>query len=98
MKEPEGMPVDVLGELDAIKERIDKLVSLAMWAILAEQRFCVGDRVTFSPQAIRQGMNKRRKSQFGRVEEVSDHFSIKVRLDGAKKATSWHHAFFQQVQ
>lgn len=95
---PDGKTIDVLAELDAIKERIDKLNDLAVWAILANMRFADGDRVTFSPRAKREGLNKRRKSQFGTVEEVSDHFSIKVRLDGVKRASGWHHSFFQLVK
>jgi hypothetical protein len=71
---------------------------LAVLAILANQRFAVGDRVTFSPRAKRQGMNKRRKSQVGEVTAVSDNFSILVLLDGEKRATDWHHSFFQLEQ
>ena len=89
--------LDVLAEIDAIKERVDALHALAMWGILANQRFEVGDRVTFSPQAKRQGMHLRRKSQIGTVTKVSSHFQIHVQLDGVKRPSGWHHGFFQKA-
>lgn len=90
--------LDILVELDAVKDRVDKIYELAKWAILASQRFEVGDRVTFSPLAHRSGLTQRRRSQFGTVTAVSTHFSINVRLDGVKRATGWHHSCFQKVQ
>jgi hypothetical protein len=98
MKGPKNQTIDVLAELDAIKDRVDELNNLAVWAILANMRFAMGDRVTFSPRAIREGMNKRRKSQYGTVLEVTDHFSIKVQMDGVKRPSTWHHAFFQLME
>ena len=68
----------------------------AEWAQRVGDRFKVGDRVTFSHWADKNGVSWRTKGgvRSGTVEAVSDNFRITVRLDGYKHPSQYHHMFF----
>lgn len=87
---------ELLANLLEISERLAAIEYTLNWTILAKQRFLVGDKVKFSPQARRDGINERTKGgvQTGQVVAVDDGFSIKVLLKGYKRPTSYHHMFF----
>ena len=67
----------------------------AEWMTLVGDRFKVGDRVTFSHWADRNGLTRRRKGgvRTGTVEAVGK-MTVTVRLDGYKHASKFHHMFF----
>ena len=67
----------------------------AEWMTLVGDRFKVGDRVTFSHWADRNGLTRQRKGgvRTGTVEAVGK-MTVTVRLDGYKRASEFHHMFF----
>lgn len=82
--------------IDAINNRLDSIQEQMAWMIRAEQRFHVGQRVEWSASGRKKGFPSRKKAKRGTVKAV-DGFSVVVKLDGLKKETSFHHAFFNPV-
>jgi hypothetical protein len=81
-----------------IQKRLDNIEDLLAFKILASDRFRKGQRVKFSPAAFRKGVARRRSVPIkGRVVAVSNSFTLTVLLDGYKKPTRYHHAFFDPV-
>ena len=82
-----------------INEKLDAIEDLMAWRILARERFKVGQRVEFSRSADRSGISKGRKGgvRRGRIVSIDDGCGVVVLLDGYKKPTGFHHAFFNPV-
>jgi hypothetical protein len=66
----------------------------AEWLTPVGDRFKVGDRVTFSHWADKNGVSYRKRSRTGTVEAITSKLTISVRLDSQKKASDYHHMFF----
>lgn len=86
----------IRAELDVIATKLSALEEHMIWLIHPDTRFCVGQRVEWSRRARARGFPRRKIAQRG-VVKVIDGFSIIVKLDGLKKQTSFHHAFFNPV-
>jgi hypothetical protein len=85
----------ILKRIDEISRRVDNVEEMVSWAFTAEQRgLAVGQRVRFTERAFRRGVAGRRKATAGEITAVNG-FSIRVKLDGYKTASSFHHSFFQ---
>lgn len=82
--------------IDRINEKLDGILDQMSWHIRAEQRFRVGQRVQWSASGIKKGMPRRKCAKRGTVKAVNG-FSVTVKLDGLKQATSYHHGFFNPV-
>lgn len=64
------------------------------WLQPVGDRFKVGSRVTFSVWADRNGVSRYKRSRTGVVEAITSELTIMVRLDSQKRATQYHHMFF----
>lgn len=82
--------------LDVIDKKLEIIEDNMAWLIVAEKRFRVGQRVEWSRKARKQGLPTRKIAQRGTVKAIN-LFSIVVKLDGIKKPSSYHHAFFNSI-
>lgn len=83
--------------IDAISKKLDLIEEHMAWLITSEKRFRVGQRVEWSRKGVKAGLMRRKNvKKRGTVKSVNG-FSIVVKLDGLKKPTSYHHAFFNPV-
>lgn len=82
--------------IDGINKSLDNIEFMVGFTIRPRQRFRAGQRVEFSPMAIRKGISRGRKGGVvtGKVVSVSDGFTIDVLLDGYKRPHGYHHMFF----
>jgi len=83
--------------IDEINRKLEMIEDYMAFTILAERRFKVGQRVEFSRSAKRNGVSKAKGGVTkGTVKKV-DGFIITVHLDGYKKPSGFHHAYFNPV-
>jgi len=85
-------------ELDVILKRLDDIELLMAFMVRANQRFKEGQRVRFSHLADRRGISAGRKHgvRTGTVIEAGDGFTVKLKLDGYRRAFNIHHAFIER--
>jgi hypothetical protein len=86
----------ISAELAEIRQKLDSIEEHLVWLIKPDQRFAVGRRVEFSRRARKRGFPLRKRATRGIVKAI-DGFSVVVLLDGYRKPSSYHHAFFNPV-
>jgi hypothetical protein len=91
------MNKEIAQTIDQINEKLSNIQEHMAWMILAHQRFSIGMRVEWSEKARKAGFPRRKCAQRGTVKAI-DGFTIVVKLDGLKKPTSYHHAWFNPAK
>ena len=93
------MPQDIMATIVRIEKRLDAIEHLAAFLVHANTRFKKGQRVRFSAAADRAGVSTRRKGRVrtGRIIEAGNSFTVKVLLDGYRRACFYHHIFFEPM-
>lgn len=86
----------IMATISAISEKLDVIQEHMAWVIKPDQRFRIGQRVEWSAKAHRAGFPMRKKCKRGTVKAMN-LFSIVVLLDGQRKPSTYHHAFFNPV-
>lgn len=83
--------------LDTIEQKLEVIEEHMCWLIRADMRFRLRQRVEWSRRGRARGFPRRKIAQRGTVRAIHA-FSIIVKLDGMKRPTSYHHAFFNPVE
>lgn len=86
----------IKSQLDAINGQLKVVEEHMAWMIKPESRFRIGQRVQWSRKGVAVGFPRRKKARRGIIRHIRG-FSIVVKLDGLKQATSYHHSFFNPV-
>lgn len=89
----------ILELIDAIQKKLELIEQYMAFTITADRRFEIGQRVEWSDKARKCGMARMRNGRIpkGNVLSFNSAFLIRVKLDGRKTVSSYHHAWFNPV-